>query len=167
MTAPTPVDPAVLLVSQHAHLEATFTAHLRALIERELEAATLQLQHFAQVLQAHLLQEEEIVLPVYSERGGLTVEVRAEVFAAEHRKLHKLLHELTTVLATLGSAPDAQQVLDYLDRALAFRRLLEHHDRREESLLYPWFERLTTPEERALQADAVQQPTSPAPRVDH
>jgi hypothetical protein len=48
-----------------------------------------------------------------------------------------------------------------MDRQAMYKHLVEHHDRREQNVLYPQLDRITSPEERAVLLEACPGPAHP------
>ena len=64
--------------------------------------------------------------------------------------MRRLVARFKEVAARLPEAEDMERAaLRLLDAETAFKHLCEHHDAREEQILYPALDRVTTDEEKA------------------
>ncbi len=139
------------LLDLHDRLQETFALHQEALLDRDLGTARARLEEFEREIRGHIRHEDEVLLPLYRERGGEAPGAGVDLFLAEHRKIEAFLEELRERLAVLAHrVPGKRDVLALLDREATFKGLLDHHDRRERNALYPALERATTPRERAV-----------------
>jgi len=145
------------LLEVHDLLEELFLAHQTALLDRNLPAALSCLDQFAELLAAHIADEEKVVLPAYAARVAIPEGGKPEFFHFEHTKLQSSIGEVRAMLLTLvpaghtlenGSmlAPvdpqhvDVRGLLELLDQEASFKDLLRHHDARERRFLYPLLE---------------------------
>ena len=152
-------DPLSALLDEHARFDAAFEKHQEALLVRNAPGAATHLRRFGDLLIPHLRLEEELLVPLYEERGRPIVGASAAVFRAEHRKILADLEELTrrttelAACATGSCRATLKQFLALIDREYLFKDYLRHHDLRERNALYPELDRVTTVEERrALKA---------------
>lgn len=136
------------LAACHEVLTDLFVRHQEAVLALDLPRARVLLERFREAFVRHVEAEETIILPVYGGRVGPVPGGSVEIFEAEHRKMRQMLDSLTVDIERL--APVARDVLAFLDREFTFRHLVEHHDKREENLLYRWMDRITTSDERAV-----------------
>lgn len=137
-----------VLVAVHERLESLLREHQMALIDRDLDAACGRWGEFSRLLEQHIVDEEELLLPLFAGRGGEQLASPPRQFRAEHEQMRKRLAEFGAVLERMGSPPTHDDVLDLLDRQSRFRWLLMHHDLRERRVLYPRVIEWTTPQER-------------------
>lgn len=137
-----------LLIAVHQRLEALLRAHQVALIDRDGAAAQTRWREFASLLEAHMVDEEELLLPLFAERGGEQLPSSPRQFATEHQQARKLVAQLDEALQALSAPPSHEQVLELLERESRFRALLLHHDLRERRVLYPRLCAWTTEQER-------------------
>jgi uncharacterized protein with PIN domain len=142
------------LLDFHQALEVLLLRHRLALMRTDLSEATRAFRHFAALLNRHLADEEDLVLPPYEanppaegyERGA-----GPTVFRAEHQNILGHLLRLEGALAGLAEVGKSElpvACLKLLDREKVFADLLEHHDLRERQYLYPALERLLGEEEK-------------------
>lgn len=145
------------LVDLHHALDVLVLEHRLALMRGQLASAQSTFRRLAIWLTRHMRDEAELVLPRYAaarpaegwERGSAP-----ELFTAEHDKLRDLLSRLGAMVEGLGAgqlAGDELRVecLRVLDREKVMVDLLEHHDRRERTFLYPTLDRVLSDAEKA------------------
>jgi hemerythrin-like domain-containing protein len=97
-----------------------------------------------------MTHEEELLIPVYAERAGAIPGGAPALFFAEHAKMLQLLEQFRQQLGLLMERPPhlKRQALQLLDREYMFKHLVEHHDLREQNILYPTLDQVTTEAER-------------------
>ncbi|MEW6128559.1 MAG: hemerythrin domain-containing protein [Acidobacteriota bacterium] len=137
------------LITFHQNLNELFIRHQEALLDGDIEAATDRLDEFIKQLREHMDYEEKHLLPVYQRAG----EIRGgavEFFTGEHRKMLELLARIQDSLNLFATNPEnlKRRIIKLFDEEAAFKSLVEHHDMREENILYPTLDRITTPEEK-------------------
>ncbi|NDD28593.1 MAG: hemerythrin domain-containing protein [Proteobacteria bacterium] len=120
--------------------------HMEAVLLLDFSRASELLRHFGHEMRRHIEAEETVILPVFGDRAGPVPGCTSDVFLAEHRKMLSMIDDGLAVLST--KSPTPREALTYLDKAFTLKHLVEHHDRREENLLYPWMDRITTSGER-------------------
>lgn len=135
----------------HRALDERFFEHQRALLNFDFREALRRLRKYESALLAHMRDEEELLLPIYRERGGEPERgAAADFFTLEHEKMRRHLAHFAEQLPRLqGLADPARALLKLLDQETTYKHLVEHHDTREEKFLYPALDRLTTPDEKA------------------
>jgi hemerythrin-like domain-containing protein len=137
------------LLSLHHQLDEIFLEHQRALVRGELEVALEKLEIYQRCLVDHILDEEEHLLPIYGERVQAPVGGSVEIFLFEHRKIRDYLPLFKAEFAKLYTAADRERAIIFLlDSQTTFKKLLVHHDAREQKFLYPLLDRTTTATER-------------------
>jgi hemerythrin-like domain-containing protein len=139
------------LAAEHGHLDRLFRKHQRALIEREVDAALSTLKIFESELNRHIDFEESRLLTLYADKAGETAGGTLELFQAEHRKLRESLTHLIRQTEMLGVSADlVGSILSLLDEESMFKGLFHHHAFREQNLLFPRLDELSTEEEREI-----------------
>jgi len=93
---------------------------------------------FSRALRQHSSFEEESLLPVYAALGATPRTGHPEYFLDEHRKIEIELDAVGSDLKGLspGSASPTE-VVELVERLGRFRNLLDHHFRREDTILFP------------------------------
>lgn len=134
----------------HERLEELFLLHQEALLECDLPLARSRFDDYEAALAAHLRLEEERLLPVYR-RAGRIPGGPEEFFTGEHRKLRALLERCRLLLdeALRDPVPDRRAIIRLFDLEATFKSLTEHHHQREENILFPALDRVTTAVERS------------------
>ena len=133
----------------HRELDELFFRHQVSLLDFNFRTAFERLCAYESALLAHMRDEEELLLPLYAgratpERGG-----RPDFFLLEHDKMRRLLAHFREQLPRLYELPEpSRALLKLLDQETTYKRIVEHHDEREERHLYPALEQFTTEAER-------------------
>lgn len=138
------------LLQFHHELESHFERHQFALLHFDFEEALRHLDLYETELRKHIADEEEILMPIYAERGDLPRAGGVQLFLDEHEKLlaHlELFREQTKKLA-IEKEPERGLIL-LLDRESFYKRLNSHHDNRERDIFFPILDRVTTEDEKA------------------
>jgi hemerythrin-like domain-containing protein len=135
------------LVEVHEHLNELFLTHQEALLADDMQAAAARLAAYEQLLRAHMNDEEARLLPVY-ERAGRIQGGAVEFFTGEHRKMLEMLARIREQLARIGNEPTARDRIRLFDEESRYKLLVEHHDQREQNILYPTLDRITDDAER-------------------
>jgi len=91
-------------------------------------------------LQRHIVWEEEVLFPLWDEKTGMSEGGPTFVMRAEHRQIGQQLE------AIHGKVADQNPGSDQEDQALL--DLLGSHNMKEERVLYPAIDQLTSAEER-------------------
>jgi hemerythrin-like domain-containing protein len=137
------------LLEVHTRLDDLFLEHQRALLRLDLVAAFAALEAYELELSAHMMDEEQLMLPLYRERVEAPIGGAAEIFFGEHNKLRQYVELFNEALAKLKKTDDLEKgVIWLLDSQNTFKRLHVHHDTREKKMLYPLLDKVTTDEER-------------------
>jgi len=138
------------LLEIHEHLNEMLLLHQEALLALDVEVALERLKRFEDELRAHMRVEEDLLLPVYA-RAGRIRGGPVEFFTGEHKKMLELLARFTERLEELrrNRANLRRGIIDLFDQEAVFKQLMQHHDSREESILYPTLDKVTGEEERA------------------
>lgn len=139
------------LMRYHEELHELFYRHQLALLRMDFEEAHRRLKQYEAALFKHMRDEEEFLFPIYEARATKVRGETLDVFLADHQKM-KLYLELydREVPALANEDEPARKLLQLLDSQTTFKRLCGHHDTREEKILYPVLDRLTTEEEKCL-----------------
>lgn len=133
----------------HAELDELFIEHQRALIGLDPERALSLLTDYESLLVEHMREEEELLMPLYERRAGQLRGGAPELFYGEHRKLREFVAHFKAQVPRIRELPDAvRAVIKLLDAEATFKHLVEHHHTREEKVLYPELDRVTSPAER-------------------
>ena len=141
------------LLKLHERLNELFFRHQKALLSLDIDPAVEILWVYEEELLAHLKDEEELLLPLYQERAGKVPGGPVELFLGEHRKMRGFLQEFHKALVQMQGQEGSllrHSIIALMDRQCMYKCLMEHHSLREKNILYPWLDRITSDEERAL-----------------
>lgn len=138
------------LVEVHRDLAERFARHRDLVVGLEFGRALEALAEFETALRRHMEDEERLLLPLYESRVGRVPGGDPQFFYLEHANLLRNLETLSESLRRLAANPRAgrRQAHEFLHQEGLFLHLMEHHDRREQSFLYPQLDRVLTEEER-------------------
>jgi regulator of cell morphogenesis and NO signaling len=92
-------------------------------------------------LQRHIVWEEDVLFPLWEEKTGMSEDGPTFVMRAEHRQIGQQLEAIHGKVADQN--PDSYQ------EEQALLGLLGSHNMKEERVLYPAIDQLTSAEERA------------------
>jgi len=143
-------DSFAALLDLHAELDDVFAEHQFALLHFDFELALERLRDYERRLLAHMIDEEENLIPLYGQRAEIPKGGAPKLFIDEHEKMRAhvtLFAEETEMLRSEGR-PEAK-LLMLLDREAFYKRLCGHHDIRERETLYPVLDTVTDARERA------------------
>ncbi|MDF0642473.1 MAG: hemerythrin domain-containing protein [Nitrospira sp.] len=93
-------------------------------------------------LQRHIEWEEELLFPLWEEKTGMYESGPTVVMRTEHRRIAEQLEAIHDKVEAQNSDSDAEEQ--------ALLGLLAAHNMKEERVLYPSIDGVTTPEERAV-----------------
>lgn len=96
-------------------------------------------QAFEQALRGHLAKEEEVMFPAFEAATGMSGGGPTFVMRSEHEQMRGLLDQMAEAVARA----DYDELVDQGDTLLM---LIQQHNQKEESVLYPMAERALTPE---------------------
>lgn len=143
-----------VMMGLHDEFAQAFFLHQQALLDRDFPRAGRELARYRERLQAHMRDEEAVVLPRYEALGGDATDAPLELFLGEHKNLRRFVDEFTARVAALEAKPDDRALLELFDRQATFKNLMLHHDLRERNMLYPF---LAARLAAAVQADLLAQ----------
>jgi len=131
------------LPEEHREAEELFLRHQEALLARDFATAEALLETVTRAVARHIELEEREILPLYRERVEPPPGGDAGLIVAEHRKIEAYLKRFGEQMADWRDHPPSpREVLALLDVQSQFKHLMDHHDRRERSFLYPALERI-------------------------
>jgi hemerythrin-like domain-containing protein len=138
------------LLDIHEWLNEHFLLHQEALLAGDLPLALELLETVEEGQREHIRVEEELLLPVY-ERAGSIPGGNPQFYINEHEKMLTILGGFLETLPRIieqGAANARREIVELFDQGYWSKRLLEHHDQREENILYPMLDRVTDEKER-------------------
>jgi len=137
LQVPAPRNPLTeALEAAHHELNALEAETFEALAAGDIARAATSFRAFRQSAERHIRCEEELLFPVFEMRARLPHGGPTSILRAEHGQIRDLLRDLAREIESGGS--DAERL-----RA-ALRGVVADHQRKEETILYPWTERLLT-----------------------
>lgn len=137
------------LLDLHGDLDEMFFAHQSALLHFEFDKALTLLERYETALVKHLQDEEDVLFPIYAERGEIVSGGKLQFFLDEHYKMREFVKLLKEEIVKLKDEPQPEAKLIFiLDRESFFKRLCDHHDKRETDIMYPELDRVTTDAEK-------------------
>jgi hemerythrin-like domain-containing protein len=137
------------LLEVHRRLDELFLLHQEALLALDPRLALERLREFKGELQVHMRAEEELLLPVY-ERAGRIQGGPVEFFTGEHKRMLEFIARFDGKLEKLVADQMnlKRDIISLFDGEAVFKQLMEHHDAREQNILYPALDRVTSEQER-------------------
>lgn len=163
MSSQASVDSFNELVAYHVALNDLFQRHQEALLLLDLPRSITLMEEYQTDLARHIAAEEAVILPVYGNRAGPVPGGTLEIFLAEHRKMAQTVEGFLADLHAMAPVP--QEAIALLDKECTYKHLVNHHDTREENLLYRWMDRITTVEERKVLVRRFVQMNGPIPQA--
>jgi len=121
--------------SHHDELDALLMAFRS---DPDGEAGRASLARFDAGLRAHIAWEEDMLFPAFEEATGMQDIGPTAVMRAEHDQIKELL---ASISARIGAG-------DAISVAESLAALLESHNEKEETVLYPWLDRSLPEEQR-------------------
>jgi hypothetical protein len=134
------------LVDEHRAFERLFLEHQELILKERWREALDLLKKFRRQLEIHILEEEEILLPVYESRAGSPPGGSPQQFRLEHNKMRHLLNSYVNRERNLtwSYSSNALDIIDLIEEQSAFKHLMVHHDQRERMFLYRWLDDWTS-----------------------
>ena len=133
----------------HRQLEELFYRHQVALLQNHPTEAVELLQKYEKCVFHHMKEEEDILLPIYRQKGGELRGGDPELFFAEHKKIQEWLNRIRVRLQRLSPVePDFKAVIALFDDEAYFKKYMEHHSLREDRIFYPELDRLLGEKDR-------------------
>jgi len=137
------------LLEIHLKLNELFLLHQEALLALDAQLALARLTQFKRELRKHIEDEEALLLPVYA-RAGRIQGGPIEFYTGEHKRMLEFLARFNELLKELIGNPKnlKRSVIELFDQEAVFKQLMQHHDMREQNILYPTLDSVTDLEER-------------------
>lgn len=123
----------------HDRLDGLFKS-FQSLKHSDFAKAKEAFKEFKYGLRRHIVWEEDLLFPLWEEKTGMSEGGPTFVMRAEHRQIGEQLEAIHQKVADQN--PDAEQE----EQALA--AILGSHNMKEERVLYPAIDQVTTAEER-------------------
>jgi len=123
----------------HDRLDALFQS-FQTLKRHNFLKAKEAFKEFKFGLQRHIVWEEDLLFPLWEEKTGMSGGGPTFVMRAEHREIGRQLEAIHSKVAEQNPESDGEEA--------ALLNLLGSHNMKEERILYPSIDQVTTQEER-------------------
>jgi regulator of cell morphogenesis and NO signaling len=123
----------------HDRLDDLFQS-FQALKRHDVAKATETFKEFKFGLQRHIVWEEDLLFPLWEEKTGMSEGGPTFVMRNEHRQIGEQLEAIHQKV--IEQNPESER------EEQALLKLLGSHNLKEERVLYPSIDQVTTPEER-------------------
>lgn len=134
----------------HEGLNWLFYRHQVAVLNQDRDEALKHLNEYEKLLQAHMREEEEYLIPLYQKRCGSIRGGAPVIFTGEHQRIREFMALFFRLITSWISADGhGQETLDLLDQEYRFKELMEHHDMREQRILLPELDKVTSEGEKS------------------
>lgn len=134
----------------HARMDWLFYHHQINVLSQNKFMARKHLEEYMKFSTLHMEEEEKYLIPIYEERCG---EIRGGapiIFTGEHEKAQEFFALFKLLMDRWDkSEGPGQETLVLLDHEGRFKALMEHHHLRENRILFPEMDRITTDEEKS------------------
>jgi iron-sulfur cluster repair protein YtfE (RIC family) len=126
-------------VMDHDRLDAAF-AKFRRMKHSHFAAARESFREFKVGLERHIAWEEQILFPLFERKTGLTGHGPTAVLRLEHQRIGECLEALHRKVQNRDADSDAEEQ--------ALLQALAAHNEKEERILYPALDHLTSQDEK-------------------
>ena len=123
-----------LLTKDHQDCDQLFAGAESAVAKTDLVAGRAAFARFSTAMERHVDAEERLLFPVFEERTGERLGP-TEVMRREHKMMRD-------VIANMDAALAQQQAQRYLGLSETLLVLIQQHNVKEESVLYPMIDQL-------------------------
>ena len=137
MAEPKPIS--AYYEEDHDRLDELFKAY-RELKRSDFPKAKEAFKAFKTGLQRHIVWEEDLLFPLWEEKTGMSESGPTFVMRAEHRQIGQQLEAIHDKVAEQNTDTDQEEQ--------ALLTLLGAHNLKEERVLYPSLDQVTTQDER-------------------
>jgi iron-sulfur cluster repair protein YtfE (RIC family) len=139
---------ATFMEEDHDHLDRLFATYQTGkALNREHAVQTFA--QFKQLLQRHIVWEEDILFPIFEQRTGMKEVGPTAVMRVEHKSIKCCLDRIHEDIRAGGVGDDQVERL-LLD-------LLVDHNKKEETVLYPWLDRTLSSHEAETAIEQMRQ----------
>ena len=107
----------------------------------DIERAESIFLSFKNELERHIIWEEDILFPVFERKTGIKDGGPTSVMRIEHIEIKKYLQEIKRKL-------HVKKIQDPCKEEVAIFKVLESHNQKEENILYPGIDNLTSEQEK-------------------
>jgi hemerythrin-like domain-containing protein len=117
------------MTNDHRHCDDLFAEAEQAMAKNNLDAARAAFGHFRTAILAHFDCEEKTLFPTFEAKTGMSMGP-TQVMRLEHAQMRTLLDDAAEAL-------NAGHADDYLGQADTLLIMMQQHNMKEESILYP------------------------------
>lgn len=117
------------MTDNHHHCDDLFAAAENAASDADWATCTEQFRKFADAMEHHFGMEETILFPAFEQQTGLTMGP-TEVMRNEHAQMREVLKRMADAVARKNTN-------GYLGHSETLLILMQQHNIKEESVLYP------------------------------
>lgn len=121
------------LAKDHRACDSSFADAESAVASVRWADADTAFRAFAAAMAHHFAMEEEVLFPAFEAKTGMR-SGPTQVMRMEHAQMRRLIHDM-------GAALDARDVTRYLGLSETLNMLMQQHNVKEESMLYPMADR--------------------------
>ena len=107
----------------------------------DIERAESIFLSFKSELERHIIWEEDILFPVFERKTGIKDGGPTSVMRIEHIEIKKYLQEIKRKL-------HVKKIQDPCKEEVALFKVLQSHNQKEENILYPGIDNLTSEQEK-------------------
>lgn len=131
-----------LLTKDHRACDRLFAQAESTVAEADLTSGRAEFARFRDAMERHVNAEEQIVFPAFEERTGERLGP-TEVMRREHKMMRD-------VIANMDAALAQQEAQRYLGLSETLLVLMQQHNVKEESVLYPMIDQLLSADREAM-----------------
>jgi hemerythrin-like domain-containing protein len=139
------------LCGVHEEIERKLEQHQLAIVRGGYSRARALFESFRAALQAHMADEESILLPLYEERVKPMAGGAGAAFRAEHMKLERMMASIDARLERLADSRIPYDAMDHvrcIEQEFELKNLWRAHTLRERNVLFPALDAATEGDER-------------------
>lgn len=130
------------LSSDHRACDDLFASVEAAVAHRDWDSARRQFDRFVAAMLRHLAREEQVLFPAFEARTANDMGP-TRVMRMEHEQIRRLMQDMARTVA------DADHCR-YLGLSETLHQLVQHHNLKEEDLLFPMFDQMLDDERAGL-----------------
>ena len=128
--------------ADHRRCDEFFVAAEGAASQGDWDKAQNEFNEFRQAIEQHFAMEEEALFPSFEEASGNSMGP-TQVMRYEHQQMRELFDEMAEAVA-------AKNADDFLGSAETLLILMQQHNRKEESILYPMSDQVLSGQRESL-----------------
>jgi hemerythrin-like domain-containing protein len=125
------------LARDHDRCDGLYADAVARVAAHDWEQASVSFLEFAEAMRRHVEMEERVVYPAFEELLANTA-APTQALHAEHQLLSEIMYRMSMAIKR-------RDVIEFSDHADTFRLTTEQHNRKEEGILFPMFDKLLRP----------------------